>query len=157
MRHLRLTQKGFDEFMNVVIDETIQHYQPKKDGSKAVKPSEELGRILLKGELRATTTGVCGWASRREQRRMREMVKAAIRCVQGRTSSWRVLGFIGWAASGIVLSLLGIDEEAVRVRHTKPADCRARVQRVADMQATTSRSSSQHKHNPPVHVSPAPP
>lgn len=42
--------QGFDEFMNVVIDETIQHYQPKKDGSKAAKASEELGRILLKGE-----------------------------------------------------------------------------------------------------------
>ena len=47
----RADAQGFDEFMNVVIDETIQHYQPKKDGSKAVKASEELGRILLKGEL----------------------------------------------------------------------------------------------------------
>ena len=42
--------QGFDEFMNVVIDETLQIYQPKKDGGKAVKESEELGRILLKGE-----------------------------------------------------------------------------------------------------------
>ena len=47
----RADAQGFDEFMNVVIDETIQHYQPKKDGSKAAKASEELGRILLKGEL----------------------------------------------------------------------------------------------------------
>lgn len=36
--------------MNVVIDETVQVYQPKKEGSKAVKESEELGRILLKGQ-----------------------------------------------------------------------------------------------------------
>lgn len=36
--------------MNVVIDETVQVYQPKKDGSKAVKEPESLGRILLKGE-----------------------------------------------------------------------------------------------------------
>jgi len=42
--------QGFDEFMNVVIDETVQIYQPKKDGGKAVKEPEELGRILLKGE-----------------------------------------------------------------------------------------------------------
>lgn len=42
--------QGFDEFMNVVIDETLQIYQPKKDGGKAVKESEELGRLLLKGE-----------------------------------------------------------------------------------------------------------
>ncbi|KAK1925939.1 hypothetical protein DB88DRAFT_485678 [Papiliotrema laurentii] len=41
---------GFDEFMNVVIDETTQIYQPKKDESKPVKEPEQLGRILLKGD-----------------------------------------------------------------------------------------------------------
>ena len=35
--------------MNVVIDETTQIYQPKKDESKPVKEPEQLGRILLKG------------------------------------------------------------------------------------------------------------
>lgn len=39
--------------MNVVIDDTVQIYQPKKDSSKPVKAPEELGRILLKGELQA--------------------------------------------------------------------------------------------------------
>jgi small nuclear ribonucleoprotein (snRNP)-like protein len=47
---VRTDHQGFDEFMNVVIDETLQIYQPKKDGGKAVKEPEELGRILLKGE-----------------------------------------------------------------------------------------------------------
>ena len=37
--------------MNVVIDETVQVYQPKKDGSQPSKENEDLGRILLKGEL----------------------------------------------------------------------------------------------------------
>ncbi|ORX37020.1 hypothetical protein BD324DRAFT_624496 [Kockovaella imperatae] len=44
------TISGFDEFMNVVISDAVMVYQPKKDGSKDVKPSEQLGRILLKGD-----------------------------------------------------------------------------------------------------------
>ena len=41
--------------MNVVIDECVQIYQPKKDGAKGVKAPEDLGRILLKGE----STALC--------------------------------------------------------------------------------------------------
>ena len=39
-----------------MLDETVLEYQPKKDGSKEIKPSEELGRILLKGE---RLSGMC--------------------------------------------------------------------------------------------------
>ena len=39
--------------MNLVIDDCVQVYQPKKDGSKTVKAPEDLGRILLKGEFDA--------------------------------------------------------------------------------------------------------
>jgi len=110
MRCLRLTQKGFDEFMNVVIDETIQHYQPKKDGSKAVKPSEELGRILLKGELRATMAGVCDRRSLGAIAYEGDDQGGDPMCARPGELVAGSGGFIGSAAGGTGLLSLGIDE-----------------------------------------------
>ncbi|KAL7421788.1 hypothetical protein Q5752_003559 [Cryptotrichosporon argae] len=41
---------GFDEFMNVVLDETEEVYEYTAKPGKTVPPRRQLGRILLKGD-----------------------------------------------------------------------------------------------------------
>ncbi|RSH79216.1 mRNA splicing protein sme1 [Apiotrichum porosum] len=41
---------GFDEFMNVVLDEAEEVYDCSAKPGKEVKPRRSLGRILLKGD-----------------------------------------------------------------------------------------------------------
>ncbi|EIW67771.1 small nuclear ribonucleoprotein E [Tremella mesenterica] len=41
---------GFDEFMNLVLDEAEEVYDCAAKPGKPVKPRRELGRILLKGD-----------------------------------------------------------------------------------------------------------
>ncbi|GFZ50445.1 Small nuclear ribonucleoprotein E [Saitozyma sp. JCM 24511] len=41
---------GFDEFMNVVLDDAEEVYDCSAKPGKEVKPRRELGRILLKGD-----------------------------------------------------------------------------------------------------------
>ncbi|KAF2864534.1 LSM-domain-containing protein [Piedraia hortae CBS 480.64] len=42
--------RGFDEFMNLVIDEAVEVRQPTKEVPEPKNPRRELGRILLKGD-----------------------------------------------------------------------------------------------------------
>lgn len=41
---------GFDEYMNLVLDDAYEVYMKQKDGSSSDKKSKAVGRILLKGE-----------------------------------------------------------------------------------------------------------
>ena len=42
--------RGFDEFMNLVIDEAVEVKQPTKEEPEPDNPRRELGQILLKGD-----------------------------------------------------------------------------------------------------------
>lgn len=42
--------RGFDEFMNLVIDDAVEVKQAGKDGVVPENPRRELGQILLKGD-----------------------------------------------------------------------------------------------------------
>ncbi|KAK3046569.1 hypothetical protein LTR09_011979 [Extremus antarcticus] len=42
--------RGFDEFMNLVIDEAVEVKQPTKADPEPEDPRRELGQILLKGD-----------------------------------------------------------------------------------------------------------
>ncbi|XP_044717790.1 LSM domain-containing protein [Hirsutella rhossiliensis] len=43
--------RGFDEFMNLVIDDAVEVKQPPRGAAKAdVEPRKPLGQILLKGD-----------------------------------------------------------------------------------------------------------
>lgn len=42
--------RGFDEFMNLVIDDAVEVKQPTKDNPSPENPRRELGQILLKGD-----------------------------------------------------------------------------------------------------------
>ena len=42
--------RGFDEFMNIVIDDAYQVQINKETGKEDIGKSESLGRILLKGD-----------------------------------------------------------------------------------------------------------
>ncbi|KAM4055717.1 LSM domain-containing protein [Hirsutella rhossiliensis] len=43
--------QGFDEFMNLVIDDAVEVKQPPRGAAKAdVEPRKPLGQILLKGD-----------------------------------------------------------------------------------------------------------
>lgn len=47
---IRGTIRGFDEFMNVVIDDAIEVPVDTKTGTEQVDKGTKLGRILLKGD-----------------------------------------------------------------------------------------------------------